>query len=86
MVVAVGADRQARAQLRLLSCLEVDRRTTTSFACISAACIGGVDSDQPEYQRCEAGMTSPRVCLLPGPCQATLPACSLPPPPPPNQV
>lgn len=34
---------------------------------------GGGDSDQPEYQRCEAGMTSPRVCLLSEPCGATLP-------------
>ena len=35
---------------------------------------GGGDSDQLEYQRCEAGMTSPRVCPLSEPCQATLPA------------
>lgn len=41
---------------------------------------GGGDSDQPEYQRCEAGMTSPRVCLLSEPCQATLPARSQAPP------
>lgn len=35
---------------------------------------GAGDSDQPEYQRCEAGMTSPRVCLLSEePRQATLP-------------
>lgn len=37
---------------------------------------GGGDSDQWEYQRCEAGMTSPRVCLLSEPRQATLPARS----------
>lgn len=69
VAVAVGAaDRQARAQLSRLSCLEVDHRITTSFACISAACIGGVDGDQPEYQRCEAGMTSPGcACPLPLP-------------------
>lgn len=80
--VPVGtADRQAGAQLQPLSCLELGGRISTSFACISAACIGGADSDQPEYQRCEAGMTSPRVCLLPEPCQATLPARSPPPPP-----
>lgn len=41
---------------------------------------GGGDSDQPEYQRCEAGMTSPRVCPLSEPCQATLPARSQAPP------
>lgn len=64
------------APLQPPSCLEVDGSISISFAC-----IGGTDTDQPEYQRCEAGMTSPRVCLLPEPCQATLPACSQHPPP-----
>lgn len=70
-------DRQAGAQRQPPSCLEVDCSISISFAC-----TGGVDSDQPEYQRCEAGMTSPRVCLLPEPCQATLPARSQHPPTP----
>lgn len=78
--VAVGrAGRRAGAQLQPQSRLEVDCSISISFAC-----IGGADSDQPEYQRCEAGMTSPRVCLLPEPCQATLPARSQHPPPPPG--
>lgn len=72
-------DRQAGALQQPPSCLEVDCSISISFAC-----TGGVDSDQPEYQRCEAGMTSPRVCLLPEPCQATLPARSQHPPPPPG--